>query len=73
MIAAVDANKSTGPCIVYWTGRQGLSVKAHTYCGTSVSAADGVLQLPDTWIEFARVCVDCAVAVKRGEPVKLKP
>jgi len=66
MIAAVDANKATGPCIIYWTGRQGLSVKARTYCGESVSAADGVLQLPDN----ARVCVDCAAAAKRGEPVK---
>jgi len=68
MIAAVDANKATGPCIVYWTGRQGLSVKAHTYCGQAVSAADGVLQLPDT----AQVCADCSAAVQRGEPARVR-
>jgi len=68
MIAAVEAHRPTGPCIVYWTGRVGLSVKATTYCGNTVSAADGVLQLPD----IARVCIDCSAAVQRGEPVNAR-
>ena len=68
MIAAVDANKITGPCIVYWTGRVRLSVKVHTWCGAVADAGDGVLQVPDN----ARVCVDCTAAVERGEPVNAR-
>jgi hypothetical protein len=62
MLAAVETTK--GLCVVYWTGRQGLSVKARVYCGEVVNAADGVLQVPDN----AHVCVECDEAVKRGTP-----
>jgi hypothetical protein len=54
MVAAIPNGHST--CVIKWTGRKGLKVVALTYCGDTVNAADGVLQLPNT----AEFCSNCA-------------
>ena len=45
MIAVVES--PMGYHVVYWTGRVGLSVRVKTYCGQTLDAAKGVIQMPD--------------------------
>ena len=66
MIAAIEGGHD-GPCIIHWTGRKGLSVKALTYCGADLSAADGVLQLPSTSRFHAACKHGVMVAAKLAE------
>lgn len=52
------------PCLVFHTGRSGLSVKVKTYCGEKVSAGDdGVYQVRDD----AKVCAECEEKCKTME------
>ena len=72
MIAVIDNDDTRAagglPCVVRWIGLQGLSVKAHTWCGTKHSAADGVGQVPDQ----TKICLKCdAAIVKTIEIAKL--
>lgn len=65
---AVIKGAQPDPCIVYWTGRSGFSVKIHTWCGGKINAGDsGVLQVPDD----AKVCPKCTEAVQAKKPVGL--
>lgn len=64
MIAVVDVEGQTLPCVIKWTGQRGLlSVKADTYCGQTTNAADGVRQIG----EFAPVCERCASALRESK------
>lgn len=64
MIAVVLNENGEDPCVVYWTGRKGLSVKVRAWCGGTFDASDGVIQLPDS----AKVCEGCTHAIKSGKP-----
>ena len=63
MIAVVKTENEF-PCVAYWTGRKGLSVKVHTWCGETADASDGVLQVPDD----AKICTECKLYIKTGKP-----
>lgn len=52
------------PCVVYWTGRKGLSVKIITWCGEHADASDGVIQIPDD----ADVCSSCKIYIESKRP-----
>jgi hypothetical protein len=63
MIACVKLTETDPPCIVYWTGRKGLSVHVKTWCHKTANASDGVMQLTDNAI----VCEGCERAVVAAE------
>ncbi len=62
MMAAVKRDGREKPCIVYWTGREGLSVRVITYCEEKVKVADdGVIQIPDV----EEVCNACNARLQK--------
>jgi hypothetical protein len=64
MIACVQVHGAKVPCVVYWTGRIGLSVKTRTWCGGKHDAGDGVIQIPDD----AKICEKCESFIETGKP-----
>jgi hypothetical protein len=58
LIAVIETGRPK-PCVVKWTGRKGLHVSINTYCGKTVNAKDGVLQVPDKM----KVCEECQIAL----------
>lgn len=68
MIAAIET--PTGLCVIRWTGRKGLSVKALVWCGLEVDAAKGVVQLPDSLMKG--VAFPSLIGTANGQPRSLK-
>ena len=68
MIAAIET--PTGLCVIRWTGRKGLSVKALVWCGSEVDAAKGVVQLPDSLLKG--VAFPSLTTTVNGQPRTLK-
>lgn len=64
MKAVIPSQPGVPPCIVKWTGREGLRVLSKSYCGNTASAGDGVLQVP----EHAKTCGACEHAITREFP-----
>jgi hypothetical protein len=60
MKAVIVVPGSKLPCVVYWTGRKGLSAVSTTWCKKQGNAADGVIQVPDE----TKVCEACELAIK---------
>jgi len=58
MIAVFNTIK--GFCVVRRIGRQGMSVKALSYCGEIGNAAEGVEQIP---VSTPGICADCHRAI----------
>ncbi len=59
MVAAIPGQEQH-PCVIQWTGRRGLKVVALTYCGDTVNAAEGVLQIPGN----RSFCSRCTAALE---------
>ncbi len=64
MKAAVQIEDQPLPCVVYWVGRKGLSVRIISWCGNRADASDGTIQIPDD----AKVCTTCETQIKIGKP-----
>lgn len=65
MKAVVDCGRGK-PCVVRWTGRQGLKAVSKMYCGAEANAGEGVLQVP----EDVEVHEACKVAMTAFYPPK---
>lgn len=71
MIATISPDPddtSIKPCLVLWTGQKGIiKVVTRTYCEEELSAAPGIMQLPDKALDKGMICGKCTTAYRNYE------